>query len=328
MKVLLTGGSGFLGSHMAEQLTQQGHTVRALVRKTSDTSFLEKLDNLEFAEGGVSDVASLERAVDGVDAVIHSAGLVKAKRPEEFHRTNCGGTVNLLDAALKHKDRIKRFVLVSSLAAIGPSEDGSPVDPEKAPGPVTHYGRSKLAAEHAVLAKKGELPVTIIRPPAIYGPRDQEILAFYKAIKNRVIPYFGTTENRVSLIYGADAAAACIRAVLADTPSGSAFFVEDGQAYKFSDMIERVEQALGRRAWLRFPIPRPIMTTAALGSELYGKVANKPVMLTRDKLNELFAPHWVCSAEATRKALGWEPRVPFDEGARITADWYREAGWL
>ncbi|MBX3182919.1 MAG: NAD(P)-dependent oxidoreductase [Polyangiaceae bacterium] len=328
MKVLLTGGSGFLGSHIAEQLSKQGHAVHALVRKTSNTKLLEGLSGVTLVEGAVSDVESLERAAGEVDAVIHSAGLVKARHPEEFHRTNCGGTVNVLNAALKHKDRIQRFVLVSSLAAVGPSEDGSPVDPDHAPGPVTHYGRSKLAAERAVLTKKDELPITIIRPPAIYGPRDQEILAFYKAVNARVLPYMGTTENRLSMVYGADAAAACILAVTKDTPSGRAYFVEDGHAHRFSEMIEAVEQALGKRAWLRFPLPRPVVATAAVASELYGKLSGKAVMLTRDKLNELFAPNWVCSAETTRAELGWEPEMSFEQGARVTAEWYRSAGWL
>lgn len=328
MKVLLTGGSGFLGSHIAEQLSAQGHQVRALVRKTSNTKFLEELSGVELFEGAVSDVDSLKQACIGVDAVIHSAGLVKAKKPEEFHRTNCGGTVNVLEAALTQKHSIKRFVLVSSLAAVGPSVDGSPVDPAEAPGPVTHYGRSKLAAERAVQAKKDQIPVTIIRPPAIYGPRDQEILAIFQAVKARVLPYFGTPDNRLSMIYGGDAAAACIRAVMSDVPSGNAYFVEDGRVYRFAEMIEEIEAALGKRAWLRFPIPRPVMTGVALGSELFGKMANKPMMLTRDKLNELFAPNWVCSAADTRADLAWRPEMAFSDGARLTADWYRQAGWL
>jgi len=317
-----------LGSHIAEQLSAQGHQVRALVRKTSNTKFLEELSGVELFDGAVSDTDSLKRACVGVDAVIHSAGLVKAKKPEEFHHTNCGGTSNVLEAALSQRDTIKRFVLVSSLAAIGPSSDGSPVDPSQAPGPVTHYGRSKLAAERAVQAKKDQIPVTIIRPPTIYGPRDQEILAIYQAVKARVLPYFGTPDNRLSMIYGGDAAAACIRAAMTDVPSGSAYFVEDGVVYRFADLIHEVEAALGKRAWLRFPIPRPVMTGVALGSELFGKAANKPMMLTRDKLNELFAPHWVCSAADARADLGWEPKMTFSEGARVTGDWYKQAGWL
>src|ERR1700722_12501724 len=187
MKVLVTGASGFLGSHVADQLTRGGHDVRALVRKSSKRDFLERLDRIEFAYGSVEDAAKVADAVKGVDAIIHSAGLVKARSPEEFHRTNVDGTRNLIEAAKVHAPKLRRFVLVSSLAAAGPSLDGVPLDRDGA-GPVTHYGRSKLEAERVVLAAKDSLPVTILRPGAIYGPRDQEILVFFKSVKSGVLP--------------------------------------------------------------------------------------------------------------------------------------------
>ncbi len=328
MTILLTGGSGFLGSHIAEQLSTQGRAVRALVRSTSDTSFLETLKNVELFEGAVGDAKSLERAVDGATAIIHSAGLVKAKRPEDFTATNTTGTCKLLEAAEKHGKDLRRFVLVSSLAAAGPSADGSPVPTSAVPNPVTHYGRSKLAAERAALAVKDLLPITIIRPPAIYGPRDREILAFFKAVKTGIIPSLGSDDNTLSMIYGADCASACIAAADADVPSGSVFFVEDGRTYTVPDMLSEIERALGTRAWLKFSIPRPVVKSAAFMSEMWGKATNSAMMLTRDKCNELFAPHWVCDGDTARSELDWQPKVQFEEGARLTAQWYRDAGWL
>lgn len=328
MTVLLTGGTGFLGSHVAEQLSRAGRRVRALVRKTSDTSFLETLEDVELVEGAVDDRDSMLRAAKGATAIVHAAGLVKARGAEEFFRVNTEGTVNALDAARATKSTLERFVLVSSLTAAGPSDrEGRPVAHDAPPRPVTHYGKSKLAAERATLAAKDELPVTILRPPAIYGPRDREILAFFKALKVGVAPYMGSSKNKLSMIYGADCAAACIAAIDADVPSGSTFFVDDGVIYTFEDLIEHAERALGKRAWLRFPLPRPVVQTAALASELYGKAANRAVMLTRDKCNELF-DQWVCDGTPARDALGWKPETCFDQGAKITVDWYQQAGWL
>ncbi len=160
MRVLLTGGSGFVGSYVAEQLAALGHTVRALVRPRSDSKLLKTLNNVEFAPGAIEDRPSLDAAVRGVDAVVHVAGLVKARRPEEFFQVNAEGTKNLLAAAEAHAPGLRRFVYVSSLAAVGPSPDGKPVPDEASPRPVTHYGRSKLAAEQAVLGAKDRLPVT------------------------------------------------------------------------------------------------------------------------------------------------------------------------
>lgn len=328
MTVLLTGGSGFLGSHVAEQLAAQGRQVRALVRRTSDTAFLETLDHVELSFGAVDDAASLDDAVRDVDAIVHAAGLVKARHPAEFTAVNVEGTRNLLAAVKRQQTKLRRFVHVSSLAAVGPSAGNEPVDPNQV-APVTHYGRSKAQAEQVVLEAADEMPVTIIRPPMIYGPRDREALAFFRSVSQRTLPYLGDGKNTMSVVYGADAASACIRAIDADAvPSGSKFFVDDGQVYVWIEMLEEIERALGKRALLRFGLPLGFMRLVALGSELGGKLTGKAVMLTRDKLNELAAPHWVCSSANTRDQLGWTPEVLWPEGVRLTADWYRSAGWL
>jgi nucleoside-diphosphate-sugar epimerase len=328
MTILLTGGSGFLGSHVAEQLSQAGRSVRALVRKSSDTTFLRSLPNVELVYGGVEDRSSVLEAARGVSGIVHAAGLVKARSADEFMRVNRGGTENLLEGAIENRSTLKRFVLVSSLAALRPSDVNGGAIPENAePMPVTSYGKSKLAAERAALAKKDLLPLTIVRPPAIYGPRDREILAFFKSIKLGVLPLLGSSQNRLSMIYGADCGAACIAALDADKPSGSAFHIDDGAVHTMEELIMLTESAMAQRARLRLQLPRKLVETAAFGSELYGRFSGKAVMLTREKCNELFE-QWVCDGSRARRELGWEPKISFQEGIRLTVEWYRKAGWL
>jgi len=328
MTVLVTGGSGFLGSHVVEQLSRAGRPVRALVRKSSDTRFLRSLPHVELVEGAVDDAASVKRAAAGVTGIVHAAGLVKARSGEEFMRVNRGGTENLLDAALESRATVRRFVLVSSLAALRPSDaSGTPVPEDAEPRPVTDYGKSKLAAERAALARKAELPLVILRPPAIYGPRDREILAFFKSIKLGVLPLLGSTQNRLSMIYGSDCAAACIAGLDRDVPSGSVYHVDDGSVHTLEELIMLAERAMGKKARLRVHLPRKLVETAALGAELYGRATNRAVMLTRDKLNELFE-QWVCDSARARRELAWEPQVTFEDGVARTMAFYREAGWL
>jgi nucleoside-diphosphate-sugar epimerase len=327
MTVLLTGGSGFLGSHIAEQLAESDVPVRALVRRSSDTRLLSGLRNVELVTAALDDPKSLDAALDGVTRVIHSAGLVKARSAAEFHRVNSAGAINLLEAA-KRQGGIERFVLVSSLAAVGPTTDGRAAPADAPPQPVTHYGRSKLAAERAAIALRNEVPITIIRPPVIYGPRDREVFAFFQSVKFGVLPYMGSTARGISIIFASDCAAACVRALDAEVPSGSIYFVDDGETQTLAELIAHIEVAMAKRAWVRFPVPRRVLATVALGIEAFGKVTNRAVMLTRDKCNELYAPHWVSDSTDARRDLGWESKVPFDRGARITAEWYRREGWL
>jgi nucleoside-diphosphate-sugar epimerase len=328
MKILLTGGSGFLGSYVAEQLTAEGHTVRALVRPRSDKRVLEKLARVEFAPGAIEDRASLGPALEGVDAVIHVAGIVKARKPADFFEVNTQGTKNVLDAALA-RGGISRFVYVSSLAAVGPSLDGTPVPDDAEPKPVTHYGRSKLEAEREVLAVKDRIPVTVVRPPLIYGPRDRETLAFFTSVKNGVLPMTGDGTNTLSVVYASDCAAAIVRAVTATHgESGRTYFVDDGAVYVWREALGEIEQAMGKRAWVRVGMPLGVVKVAAAATQLWGKVSGTAQMLTLDKVNELTQPHWVCSGEGARRDLGWAPRVQWRQGVQETVNWYRAEGWL
>lgn len=325
MKVLLTGGSGFLGSHVAEALSAAGHETRALVRKSSNADLLRELRGTTLAFGTIEDAASVAAAAKGCDAVLHVAGIVKARSEDEFRRVNVDGTANALAAA--KAVGAKRFVQISSLTVAGPSEDGRPV-PVEARNPVTAYGRSKLAAEDLVNDAKRDLHVVTLRPTMVYGPRDQESFAFFQTVQRRLLPYIGSGQNKLTVTWGPDCADACVKALGADVPSGSTYFVDDGEVYVWRDMLAEIEAALETKALLRFSIPVPVVRGAALLSELGGRLANKAVMLTRDKLNELTAANWVSDSTAAQRELGWTPRVKWAEGTRLAAAWYRKHGWL
>jgi nucleoside-diphosphate-sugar epimerase len=188
MRVLVTGGSGFLGSHVVERLLERGHEVACLVRRSSDTSFLEGVRGSSGARvalvtGAIDDAASLERAVADCEGVVHCAGVVKARSYDDYERVHKEGTLALARVAMARPGGVRRFVHVSTAGVMGAARADRAHLEGDAPSPVTPYSRSKLAGEQALLELAGELPVTVIRPPAIYGPRDREILAFFQMVR-------------------------------------------------------------------------------------------------------------------------------------------------
>ena len=187
MKALVTGGTGFIGSHLTEALIRKGVQVRCLLRKTSDLKWLKGLP-IEFVHGDCNDKTSLEKAVRGVDWVFHLAGVTKAIKEETYFEVNGLGTENLIHACLENNPRLQKFIYISSQAAAGPSRNGcnkKELDPCE---PVSFYGRSKRVGEELVLTHAHELPVLILRPSAVYGPRDKDIFAFFKCLSRRIKP--------------------------------------------------------------------------------------------------------------------------------------------
>lgn len=334
MRVLVTGATGFIGSHLADQLIEAGHEVRALVRETSDTSHLDAL-GVECVVGSLHDEASLDEALSsgpggGVDAVVHAAGGGKVRNTAEFYEGNTRTTENLLMAAQRrHRQRpLSRFVLISSLSAHGPSPDGSPETPDRAPHPVSHYGKSKLGAEKLALDASATLPVTILRPPAVYGPRDTRWATLFKGVRRRGLMPLPGRGHTTSLVYGPDVARAIHLALERPHPSGRVYFVEEGPVYRWEEVAASISEALGRRA-RPLRVPKPILGLMSRVAELWGRLRNRPVVLTRDKVADIRQRHWVCSAQTLRDELGWAPTTQFTQGgAAATAQWYLSEGWL
>jgi nucleoside-diphosphate-sugar epimerase len=326
VKVLVTGASGFLGSHIGEAFADAGHQVRTLLRKTSSRSFLQ-FPHKE-AIGDVTDAASLPAAVADVDAVVHAAGLIKARNEAEFASVNEHGTTNLLRAIAAHNPGLRRFIHISSIAAHGPSPDGRPRPAGAPANPLTAYGRSKLAGEIAVQKSPLAGRSVIFRPPAIYGPRDQALLPFFQLAKWHFAPLLEGGHNRTSMIYGPDCAQAALLAATAEADVGGKIYCpEDGVVYTWRDLLSVIEEAAGKKM-LAVPAPRFAYEAAALASELFGKVTQRAVIFDRGKVREMSQNAWVCSADALRADLGWRPRVLGREGAKLTYAWYRANRWL
>jgi nucleoside-diphosphate-sugar epimerase len=327
MKVLVTGASGFLGSHLAQRFANEGNDIRLLLRRTSSRKFLTEFP-YETAIGDVTDASSLANAVEGVDAVVHTAGLVKARNEAEFMAVNATGTANLVSAVEHAAPGLKRLVYVSSLAAHGPSEDEQPRAVDSPAAPVSAYGRSKLAGERFVRESGIAARAIIFRPPVIYGPRDPALVPFFRLARLRVAPLLMGGHNRISIVYVEDIARAIVQATTAEADvSGKTYCPEDGRVHTWRDLLSAVEHAVGRRA-LRISAPRWSFTIGALASEAFGLAARRAVSLTRDKVREMAQRHWICSSEGLAGDIGWSAEVDIREGARRTADWYRQHRWI
>jgi nucleoside-diphosphate-sugar epimerase len=324
LPVLVTGATGFVGSHVVEAFARAGVPVRALVRPTSDTRHLER-SGAEYVVASLTDEAALAEAVQGTLAVVHLAALTRANSEAEYHRVNAEGTAVLARAAASNGSEPRRFVYLSSLAAVGPPLDGRPVCPDDTPRPLTAYGRSKLAGEVAVLAV-GSLRSITLRAPAVYGPRDRDLYRFFRMAALGILPVPTGPHRPLQLIHVEDLAAAVVRATLASDASGIVH-VADPLAYPWETVGRMVADAVGKRARV-VRVPAALIATAAAVSESVARMGGGATIFNRDKARELLAPGWLCETDVAREKLGFETRIPLAQGLNETARWYRNEGWL
>lgn len=326
MKALVTGASGFIGSHLVETLLTNNIEVRCLVRATSSLAWL--LDkNVEFVTGDCRDRDSLRQAVRGVDLVFHLAGLVRARDLDEYFQVNCLGTRNLVQECLRIRPELSRFVLVSSQAVVGPSPDGRPLTESDTPVPISSYGWSKLLAEKEVLEEAERLPVVILRPSPVYGPRDKDFFSIFKMIHLGLRPVLGEQPRFLHLIYVKDLAEGCLRAAVVPEARGNIYFLAEERKYSWEEIGEIVSLASEKRT-RSFRIPVGMSRVISVLSELWAGLRGRAAVINRDKVREMLARFWLCDTSRARRELSFEIRYPLAVGAREAYRWYRAQGWL
>lgn len=322
--VLVTGGTGFVGSHLVERLCAQSVQVRVLARKTSNRSRLPR--GVEVIEGDLRDQDALAQAVRGVEIIFHLAAATRARTEDGYFQANADGTRRLGEAIRTAHPRPQRLIYLSSLAAAGPAHDRKPVELHDTPRPITAYGHSKLAGEQYCSHIADILNVLILRAPAVYGPRDRDLfLCFVMAARGVLLVPQGP-ERLLQFIHVNDLVDALLLAATTPRARG-VYHVAESQAYAWSEITQWLAHAVGRRVQA-VRIPSWLVRTAAAISEFGAATLGRATILNREKARELLAPGWLCETEAAKRDLGFEGRIPLPVGLTGTAAWYREQGWL
>ncbi|MFO7652345.1 MAG: NAD(P)-dependent oxidoreductase [Candidatus Krumholzibacteriia bacterium] len=333
---VVTGATGFLGSHIADRLLLRGARVRASVRPTSDLRWLRDKP-VETVVADLASAADTQRLLRGARWLVHCAGVVAARDEEGYRRGNVDTTRALLAAAAQ-TDGIEAVVLISSLAAAGPAPLAAP-QVESAPcRPISAYGRSKVAAEALVNEVDWPFRTAVLRPPALYGPRDREFLLLFRAAALGWTARPGGSLSGLSLVHGADAAEAAVTLLATPTARG-VYFVDDGgddatgpvaaqRRHRWGHDPQELTAALAqvlRRRVRTVPLPVAPLRWA---SALLGERARRWPLLNPDRLTDLTAPGWVCSGERLLRETEFRPRFQLAGGLQDTLDFYRGARWM
>lgn len=339
-RVLVTGGSGFIGGHLVQRLTARGDQVRCLVRANSARERLEPL-GVDFVVGDINDRQAVRAAVQGVDVVFQASGLTTAWHHRDMDRVNGQGTELLAEACAEQRPA-PTLIHLSSLAAAGPTQRGGCRHEGDRPAPVSHYGRSKLAGELAVRRHAAEVPSTIIRPGIVFGEYDRLLLPAVRMIRYfRVHFYPGLTAPDLSYIWVHDLVDLLIAAwqrgrrlapsdaLRSPTDQGQGVYFAAAPTHpNYAELGRLIARALDLRYCAMVPMFFPLPWLAAGVSEMVGRMTHRSMVLNLDKIREAAEESWVCSIRAAREELGYQPSAPLAEQLRTTVDWYRQQGWV
>ncbi|MBI2339057.1 MAG: NAD-dependent epimerase/dehydratase family protein [Deltaproteobacteria bacterium] len=322
MKILLTGATGFVGSHLARELVDRGHKVCALVRSPARGKFLEEM-GVQLVPGSLEALDKPDVILPEVDGVIHNAGLIKALKAEEYYRVNVEGTKKLV-CALK-RATLKNFVFVSSISARGPNRRGQDL---QGTGPVSHYGKSKLEAENFLLSCRDQFPVTIVRPPIVYGPGDPETLRLFKMFRRGFLAHFPKGIQRVSFIFVNDLARLLVAAVKDSRPGPGPYHPDDGRGgYNWDEVVE-IAARVHKRPVRKINLPLWAAKACALASEAGGRIFGYAPFLTREKYKELLCPDWTCGDPRIVEKFRLDSLTDLQSGFVKAREWYEKEGWL
>ncbi|CAM3231707.1 NAD-dependent epimerase/dehydratase family protein [Rhodothermus bifroesti] len=328
----VTGGTGFIGSHLVEELLRRGYReVRCLVR--NQLRWLEGLDIVP-VRGDFSRIEVLWHALRDVDVVFHVAGVTRARDWATFEQGNITATLNLLGALLEANPHVRKVLITSSLAAVGYCPKG--IATEETPlHPISAYGRSKALMEQALWTPRTDgivyaerLPIVVVRPPAVYGPREADIYTFFRMVSRGICPIIGCGQKpELSLVHVRDLVRGMVDAAESEVTTGQTYFISSEQFYSWHEIRKATLHALGRRA-LTVHIPPFLVEPVGALVEFAGHLTGTYPPLNREKAREIRYACKMCTVDKARRDFGYRQQVPLEEGIQETIAWYRHQGWL
>ena len=323
MKTLVTGGTGFIGSHFIEFLLSKNIEVIALVRNLNNLKWIKGFD-IQFIEG---DLFSIPPLPADIEYVFHAAGLTKTSRTADYYTVNQQGTASFFEALRLQKIHPKRVIHLSSVAASGPSSEGRTVQESTPPQPITHYGKSKLLGELEALKFKDFFPLVILRIGAVYGPRDPDLLNYFKFIKWGLLPSLGSKQRQLSLCYVKDVVQAMHLSSQKEVKSGEIFNIADQDPYKWDDIGENAGRRLGKKL-RKVNVPFFLVFLAALVFDLTNKIKKSPNIFGWDKFKDMKQNGWIVDTAKATEKLSFRSQYSLERGIQETVDWYLENNWL
>lgn len=325
MRVVVTGGAGFLGSRLIETLAARGIEVVCIERPgRTRPAIAERCEC--YANAGLEDVERLRELFAGASTVYHLAALTHARAPRHYYEVNTEGTRAVLEAAAG-LDVPPRVILSSSIAALGPCRNGTPLSPDSVPYPLSHYGYSKLLAEAVAHAFADRVPVTILRFSAIYGPRDRSLVGVFRMMRMGLALSVGPWDRIASLIYVDDAVQALIAAATSQSAVGRTYCVTHPDPVSWQTFARVLGGTVGRSPIL-LTIPARVARGLALGVEVWARIRRRAAYLNRDRVREVSARGWAVDTSRATRELGFRAAYSLDRGLAATLAWYREARWV
>ena len=327
MTVIVTGATGFIGTHLVDALASSGAEVRCLTRGRPATDARTNVSH-HHADYSRADLGLLDDVLRGATSVFHLAGATRAVSNADFREANAAVTARLADRLIALKER-PRFVFVSSQAAAGPAPDAShPKRETDADAPIEGYGRSKLEAERSLQARKSDLPFTIVRPVAVYGPRDRDFLSIFAMAKRGVAVYPGIRHSSVNTIYVADLITGLMAAARTPAAAGKTYFLGDDTPQPWTAIYATIAEVIGASRTLELSVPRSIVGIAGAVGDFVGSVVGQPSLVGRSKAVLAMPKYWLCTSERARNDFGFTTPTSLRDGMRLTYDWYLQHRWL
>lgn len=323
---VVTGGNGFVGSHLVDELIAKGHKVKCIVRKSSNIKWLDN-KNVEIYTCGLFDKESLKEVLKDADYLFHVAGVVKAKTEEGYKSGNVETTRTLLDVLVEEKIEIKKVVIVSSLTACGPAKIGEPCNETTTPNPLTRYGKSKLEQEELAKTYMDKLPITIVRPPAVYGERDTEIFLVFKTYKQGLMTLIGFDKKELSLVHVKDLVDGIYLSAISQNSSGETYFIAAEEINNWPQIGEVIAKSFGKKAFT-LRLPHSIVYTVAAFAEVFSMFSSKAATFNIEKAKDFVQEAWTVDVSKAKKDLGYTQKVTLKEGMNRTISWYKDNKWL